>query len=202
VQCRVQIGVRLVLPLVGIGIPGLAAASVTAWRALPIGPRKLLLGAAIPAGLLWSAFAAVTVWSNGLCYVNELWGGTENGYRIVSDGNYDWGQGVKDLARWQRDHPDVPLEACYYGSDFAMYDLPMHQVWAFDLLSLQTKEDVERILHGRYIAVSMTIVYGPMTGLRATSEYLRAHEPVARTQTFLIYDLRDRGSDHPADAER
>src|SRR6185437_15524805 len=31
-QCRVQIGVRLILPLVAVGTAGLAAAYVTAWR--------------------------------------------------------------------------------------------------------------------------------------------------------------------------
>ena len=190
VQCRVQIGVRLVLPLVGIGVAGLAAALVNAWCTLPVGPRKLLLGVAIPAGLLWSAIAAINVWPHGLCFVNEVWGGTDSGYRIVSDGNYDWGQGVRDLARWQRDHADLPLEVLYFGTDSAINELPARQMSFFDVISLKTPEDVERAMRGRYIAVSMTVVYGPMTGIRPIWEYLQTQQPVARTQTFLIYDFR------------
>src|SRR5205085_9217311 len=135
-------------------------------------------------GSLWSASAAVSVWPHGLCFVNELWGGTEDAYRIVSDGNYDWGQGVPELGRWQREHPDSPLEVCYFGTDSGIDDLHVRQMSFFDLIVLKTPAQVEEAMRGRFIAVSMTVVYGPMTGLRPVSEYLQEQQPVARTQTF------------------
>src|SRR5262249_5221686 len=95
VVCRVQIGVRLILPLVGLAVAGRAAARVEAARSLPPLRQRLLAGT-VAAGLLSTAVAAVLVWPHGLCYVNELWGGTWEGYRRVSEANYDWGQGLKE----------------------------------------------------------------------------------------------------------
>jgi hypothetical protein len=190
VQCRVQIGVRLVLPLVGIGVVGLAAAAVNAARTLSPGPARLLFAIGLGAGLAWSAASALLVWPHGICYVNELWGGTEDAYRLVSDGNYDWGQGLPELARWQESHADSPLDVWYYGTDPSISDMPVRRV-ALHLMSLQTREDVEAALRGRRLAVSMTLVYGPALNDSVIVAYLRGQTPAARTQTFLIYDFRE-----------
>src|SRR5262245_29181047 len=102
VTYRIQNGVRLVLPLVGFGLVGLAAAAVWAWRdALP-GWRRAALRAAPLAALGWMGWGTLAVWPDGLCYTNELWGGTANGYLCLTDSNYDWGQGLKQLDRWHR----------------------------------------------------------------------------------------------------
>ena len=61
--------------------------------------------------------AAVAVWPHGLCYANELWGGSRNSYRLVSDSNYDWGQGLPELAQWGRQHHVAALDVWYFGSD-------------------------------------------------------------------------------------
>jgi hypothetical protein len=197
VQCRVQIGVRLILPLVGIGIAGLAAASANAWRELAPGLKRHLLAAGIGVGLAWSAASAVLVWPHGLCYINELWGGMEDGYRLLTDSNYDWGQGVKELARWQQRHAGTPLDVWYFGTDPALGALPVHPI-RFGDLGIKTPEEAEAAMRGRYIAVSTTFVYGAVVEVRPISDYLRTQQPVARTQTFLIYDFRPAG---PAPAQ-
>src|SRR5262249_32407359 len=99
---RVQIGVRLVLPLVGLAGVGLAGGGWAggrggAWREAEAGRRRRLLAFAAAAGVAWTAVAALAVWPRGQCYANELWGGTARAYRYVSDSNYDWGQGLKEL---------------------------------------------------------------------------------------------------------
>src|SRR5207245_1176379 len=76
-------------------------------------------------GTTWNTVAALLVWPHGLCYTNELWGGTRQGYLYLSDSNYDWGQGLPELARWQRHHRDTPLEVWYFGSDPRLAKLPM-----------------------------------------------------------------------------
>src|SRR5262249_26437533 len=74
-NCRVQIGVRLVLPLVAFLSIGVGAALGDALARLgPIWRRKLVAGTACFA-VAWMVVAAVTVWPHGLCYVNEAWGG-------------------------------------------------------------------------------------------------------------------------------
>src|SRR5262249_1504837 len=108
---HVQIGIRIVLPIVALGAVGTAAGIVEAWRTETTDAsadrptwRKRVLAAWAGGGVLWTAAAALIVWPNGLCYVNELWGGTKSGYVRVSDANYDWGQGLPELARWQEQH--------------------------------------------------------------------------------------------------
>ena len=67
------------------------------------------------AAVLWSGAAAWAVWPNGLCYVNRLWGDPADGDRLVSDANWDWGQGLKELARWQR-RQGGELDVWYFGA--------------------------------------------------------------------------------------
>ena len=98
---RVQLGVRMVLPLVVVLIVGVAAALADAMNRMPHRwARPLAIGVA--AALVWNAGSALRIWPHGLAYVNQFWGGTPDGYRLVGDSNYDWGQGVKELVNWER----------------------------------------------------------------------------------------------------
>ncbi|MEP6822875.1 MAG: glycosyltransferase family 39 protein, partial [Chthoniobacterales bacterium] len=85
---RVQIGVRLMLPLLACLAVGGAAAFVQVHRSL--GKRfRIILVACMIVGLLGNAAAAIRVWPEALCYTNPAWGGTRGGYRLLSDSNYD-----------------------------------------------------------------------------------------------------------------
>jgi hypothetical protein len=186
---RVQIGIRLVLPLVALAVVGLAAALVEAWRQCP-GTRRHLLAAGVTAALLWNVGAAVYVWPHGLCYVNELWGGTDHGYRLVSDSNYDWGQGLLELAAWQRQHGGADVDLWYFGSDpladtLAMRPVPLHA------LEVRGPLDVVTHTHARYLAVSMTMLYGQATNQLShqnAAAFLRSCPAAARTTTFVIFE--------------
>jgi hypothetical protein len=190
--CRVQIGIRLMLPLVALAIPGLAAAAVNAYRDLT--PRFRVaqsLPLLLSAGVVWAGLSAVLVWPRGLCYTNEAWGGTARGYTRLSDSNYDWGQGLKELARWQRRHTDRPLDVWYFGSDPAINTLPVHSVALHDL-PVSGPDDVRQHLRGHRLAVSTTLLYGmPFNtpSFEAVTAFLRGSRPIGRTSTFLIYDF-------------
>ena len=157
--CRVQIGVRFMFPLLCLAVIGLAAGLVRWLEQDPRPWRGRLLAAGSILCLAWTVLEAVTVWPYGLCYVNPLWGGTENGYRLVSDANYDWGQGLKDLVRWQQDHPDTPLDVWYFGKDPAEETLPMHSLH-LEWLPIQSPEEALRLVRGRRLAVSATLLHG------------------------------------------
>jgi hypothetical protein len=142
-------------------------------------------------GLAWTTAAAVLVWPQGLCYVNELWGGTRDGYLLVSDANYDWGQGLKELARWQRRHAGAPLDVWYFGSDPRLDRLPMRSL-PLHTLPIRQPGDVLARVRGHYLAVSTTFLYGMSADTpqcRQADAFLRARRPAARTATFLIYDF-------------
>ncbi len=188
---RVQIGIRMILPVIALCVVGLAAALVRASQESPGRWRRDLLLATAGLAPLWSLTSALLVWPDGLCYVNELWGGTERGYTVVSEANYDWGQGLKELARWQQEKGLGTLGICYYGTDPLLQRLPVELV-PFHAMSLAQPEDVPSVLRGRYLAISTTMLYGMVIdtpGIRQAQTFLRRCRPVARTRTFLIFDF-------------
>ena len=135
------------------------------------------------------AINCVSVWPDGLRFINELWGGRRDGYLLVSDSNYDWGQGLPDLARWQRQQGIDDLAVWYFGTDPTirqpgMHELPLHILPPGSL-------DVARQVEGRRIAVGTTLLYGHglTESQRRASAYLRSCKPVARTSTFLVFDF-------------
>jgi hypothetical protein len=194
---RVQIGVRMVLPMVGLGLVGVAASVATACRELGPGWRRRLLASGAVAGVVWTVSASALVWPHGLCYANELWGGTENGYLHLSDSNYDWGQGLPELARWQRSRGGPPVDVWYFGTDPALKQLPVRELPLHVLPPIAGPEDLAARMQGRYLAVGTTELYGAYQSeeRRRRFAFLRARPPVARTTTFLIYDFpRETGS--------
>jgi hypothetical protein len=200
--CRVQTGIRLVLPLVMLALVGTTAALVVAWRQLGPDRRRTLLAAGGACSAVWLLWSSLSVWPHGLCYTNELWGGTENGYRCLSDSNYDWGQGLKELVQWQENHQARDLKVLYYGTDTTLGRLPMRPlvVGALDLGS----DNLPASARGHTLAVGTSIVYGSVSeifpDLKALAHALRGMQPVDRTATFFIY--RVPANEERADANR
>jgi hypothetical protein len=188
--CRVQTGIRLILPLLVFAAIGAGAGLVVARREMADSRwRNAVLTACCLGSVTWLLWASWSVWPNGLCYTNELWGGTANGYRCLSDSNYDWGQGLKELAQWQADHQVRNLDILYYGTDSALARLPMRPL---AVGSLQLGPDhLPAAVQGRTLAVGTSILYGSVSenyeDLRNLTESLRRLKPVDRTATFLIY---------------
>jgi len=180
---RVQLGIRMILPVVALSAIGSAATLL----AVPSRLRAALLVALCAL----NAFDAVRVFPNTLCHVNTLWGGTEHGYKLVSDSNYDWGQGIPALDAWQRRRGVDRIAVWYFGTDpRAGSDgrrvLPLHTLPAAVRFA-----DLRALVPEGRLAVSTTLLYGPY--IRGKDELLadlRAREPADRTATFLIYDLQ------------
>ena len=48
----------------------------------------------------------------------------QNSWRLLTDSNLDWGQGLIALRHYQQQHPDAPLQLAYFGSvDPALYGI-------------------------------------------------------------------------------
>jgi hypothetical protein len=185
---RVQIGVRLVLPMVSIGLVGLAGAAVQAFQSARWQWTRGALAAVGSVGLLWMLFAAVAAWPHGLCYINELWGGTARGYELVSDSNYDWGQGVPELLAWQRQN-GANLDVWYFGRDVRCKKPPLNEV-RLELCEINNPDDVLNHLQAHYLAVSTTLIYGhaDLAAQGTVAAFLRSCRPKARTTTFFIFE--------------
>jgi hypothetical protein len=189
-NCRVQIGIRLMLPLVIFLVVGLAGALAVIIQRAGNRWRPLWL-TTVAASILWTGVSAWRVWPEGLCYTNELFGGTPSGYLCLSDSNYDWGQGVNELAAWPGLHGVQHLDVWYFGTDPAVNAAPLRHL-PLHLLPIGKPDEVRAFVAGRYLAAGTTLLYGTDLNLpahRCAVAYLRERPPVARTSTFLIYDL-------------
>ncbi len=86
-----------------------------------------LVGSYIKALLLtvlcvWALFETMQASPYFLSYFNQLGGGTQAGYRSVTDSNYDWGQDMLRMQEFLRNHPEIEKFAIdYFGAGNAQY---------------------------------------------------------------------------------
>ena len=179
---RIDIGIRLLLPVVTFVIIIAVARICRAMPTLDEGARRVSAGGLVLA-VSWLAWSDLRIWPDAIRYTNELWGNTDRGYLYVSDSNFDWGQGLPELAEWQREHA-APMKVWYFGPDPRFPDLVR-----FDPVR---EDEATRVPQGGYFAAGTTFVYGGYSSsVRPFVMKLRSQTPVARTRTFLIFDRID-----------
>ena len=220
---RVQIGVRLLFPFVVFLHVALAAA-VYRRKPLPLTPSPQKGGGESSSSrpllewwLRYSAWFAVFVsalvclsyWPDGLRHTNRFWGDPARGYELLTDSNYDWGQGLPELADWAEVRGRPRLHVWYYGTDPAVqlapfYHIPIHLMPvpeaggavigpAFPVRYPSLRDEVEERVGDGYLAVGVSLLYGTpdrRPELLAVVDWLKSLTPVGRTRTFLIYKLR------------
>jgi 4-amino-4-deoxy-L-arabinose transferase-like glycosyltransferase len=110
-----NIGIRHLLPV----YPGLFILAGVLARARWRGRRSgsVLAGALI----VWSVGEIWSVYPQTLAYFNEFAGGPRNGYRILVDSSYDWGQDLPAVEKWiarRAGQPGSkpPVYFSYFGS--------------------------------------------------------------------------------------
>ncbi len=101
VRSPLNIGFRHLFPT----LPFIYMLIARAWQThVPdLRAKRWLYGALLAWFLLETAFA----FPYYLSYFNELGGGTQNGYRYVTDSNYDWGQDFLRLVDFVKAHPEI-----------------------------------------------------------------------------------------------
>jgi hypothetical protein len=188
--CRVQVGVRFMLPAFAIVIVGAAIALGRHLTECRFAWSRRLTWAMLAVAVTWTAAESLRVWPHGIAYANQFVGGPANGYLFLTDSNHDWGQGLRDLARWRDRHATAPIDVCYFGADPAFERLGFRRVSCLDATSV---DELHRRHQGRYLAISTTVLYGhSQTSPDLPSvQILRALPRVGRTMTFLIYDFTD-----------
>jgi len=169
-------GVRYVLPIAPLAIVWLSA--------LAEGGRAAR-GAAL-AGVVGVLLAISTTHPRELAYFPYWVGGPEGGRRILSDSNLDWGQGLRDLARLQRDRPEYRDLTLYY------FGLGRPEVYgvagrSFMIDAGDLHHDLPARLNAdtRFVAVSASLQFGPW-GPPGYFDSLNGIKSVARLPDYSI----------------
>ncbi len=182
-----NLGIRHILPI----YPFLYVLA-GGWAALRI-PVRVLAPALAVLGV-FQLTSILFAYPDFLAYFNEAAGGPGNGYRILADSNYDWGQDLGVLARLQRrDARFNNLAFSYFGTTPPeAYGISYRPLAGFGLMHKAPRPDFST--GAGYLAISATeLVGGPEYNLGAQGvDYrpLRKLRPVARAgQTIFIYRL-------------
>jgi len=118
-----NIGVRHILPIYPFLIILIAAA---AWSVCAVRRRW----AYVVAGLVaWHTVSSLRAFPDYLAYSNELWGGPSKTYRVLSDTNVDWGQGLIEAKEYLDAHHVRDCWMAYFGSaDPDYYRIPCQRL--------------------------------------------------------------------------
>lgn len=176
---RLNLGYRHILPIwpfLFVAVGSLAAVP-------PIGWRQVALLALVG----WLAVSAITIFPHHLAYFNELVGGPGEGYRYLVDSNLDWGQDLKGLARYQREHALGKIYLAYFGTaDPDYYGIEYECMPSYGLLAC----DDAPIPRSGILAVSATCLQGGCTGDPQAYRWLLDETPVAKIgYSIFVYEL-------------
>lgn len=165
-------------------------------------PRQRRL--AIVCGLLlgWYLIGTAFIYPHFLAYFNEAVGGPSQGYRWLADSNLDWGQDLKALAEYRRQHPDEPFYLSYFGSAYPEYYgiksqfLPGLNSQMAEKVSNKELVRFDQIPSGAIVAISATNLSGVYVRnyrLPGTEQFLlrlRGMQPLAHIgYSIFIYRI-------------
>lgn len=191
-KSTLNIGVRHLLPTIPF-IYMLAAGMWKRWLTPPHFQKSgfaLVLAwlKSIPKLLLkYIFFAAIFFWClaetafatpHFLSYFNEFGGGIMDGYRFVTDSNYDWGQDLLRLRDFVAQHPEIDKIAVdYFGGGNPKYYLGQKEI---DWQSSKGDPSTQRI---HWLAVSVNTLQGAIQP--ATPDLHRKPEDEYQWLVFL-----------------
>ena len=138
-----DIGIRHLLPVYPFAI-ALAAAGVCA-----LARRAPKAWIAVIALLAFAAIDSARTFPNYISFGNELWGGTNGTFKVLSDSNTDWGQDLKQI----REYIDIHhVGACWIAAagtpDIALATLPCHLLPARYQWMQHPEENVPETISG------------------------------------------------------
>ena len=146
--------------------------------------------------LLWFIAETVFAYPYYLSYFNEIGGGTANGWKYVTDSNYDWGQDLKRLTNFVNENNIQKIAVDYFGGGDVNYYLHDRAV------NWQSSKGDPRESGIEWIAISVNTLQSDKAKLAPGSpsrspedEYQwlpNAYQPYAKAGTSIfIYKLSD-----------
>lgn len=173
-------GVRYLLPLAPLAIVWVSALAEG-------GPWARTLAGV---GLLGQALAVASIHPHELTYFNRAAGGPIGGRRILADSNLDWGQGLRSLARLQREDPALQdLTLFYFGDTEPRHYGVVGKSYLITAVAVPSDLPASPLdAPTRYVAVSASLQWGPW-GPEGYFRTLDGKEPLRMTddRTIAIY---------------
>ncbi len=178
-----NLGIRHILPLYPLLLVIAAGWAVLAAR------RRALL-AMVMVGLGLQVASVLRAYPDFLSYFNEAAGGPANGYRILVDSNYDWGQDLGALATWQRQHGIQEIGLSYFGTTPPeAVGIRCTPLAGFGVMGEAPAPDLSR--YNGYLAVSATNLLGGPAYSGVDYRALPDSALVGRVgRTIFVYHLR------------
>jgi 4-amino-4-deoxy-L-arabinose transferase-like glycosyltransferase len=103
-----DVGIRHILPVYPFFVAIAAAGTCVVTRRFP---RAWALVVAL---LAFGAVDSARTLPNDIAFSNELWGGTNNTYKFLSDSNVDWGQNLKEVRSYIEAHH---IQQCWIAAN-------------------------------------------------------------------------------------
>lgn len=182
---KLNIGVRHILPIYPLLIVGAAVSLTVILRWVWGNLSKPIAVAAC--GIIVLTVVGSRVWSVAttfpayLSYYNISVGGTDNGWKISEDSNYDWGQDVKRLADYVNTNHIKAIAFDNYTGDFAAKDYYHLPVFPANPNNHNYKG---------YIALSTSVITYHQDRPDTYNWLVNNHQPIARAgKSIFIYKL-------------
>jgi 4-amino-4-deoxy-L-arabinose transferase-like glycosyltransferase len=192
ISSGLNIGVRHILPVYPFFLLLTAAG---AWQLAKRRPRW----AWVVAGLVGiHVFSSLRAFPDYLAYSNELFGGPANTYRVLTDSNVDWGQGLITAEHYLSQRHTTNCWLAYFGSaDPDYYHLPCKLLPDLFTPWWGKPVDVAPPVYEGTVLVSATQAAGPYWGpseLNPYEQFLKAR-PIANLGGSILvfqgrFDLR------------
>jgi len=121
INSPLNIGVRHLMPILPL-MYILATQSVKKWTQSNFFKKKLKVGL-VAVLTLWFFADVALAYPFYLSYYNEFVG-TENGWRYITDSNYDWGQDLLRLRDYVNENDIDRIAVAYFGAGNPQYYMP------------------------------------------------------------------------------
>ncbi len=137
----------------------------------------------------WYIFSSISTFPHYLSYYNKLGGGTQEGYKIAGDSNYDWGQDFYRLLAFVEKEKIEKIYLDYFGGEDEEY-------WLGEKYIRLNPKEIEKPPKG-WLAVSVNQLMG---GISEPSphfdqetgyyDWLKKYTPLARAgHSIFIYKI-------------
>ncbi len=128
----------------------------------------------------------VAAYPNYMSYFNPLAGGPKNGYKLVTDSNADWGQDLRRLQKFLKDHPEIDkIRVDYFGgADIRYYIKDKYISWW----------DSKRPIEPGWYAISTNFLQGSLydkeKNFNNSYQWIKKFQPKYQVGTsLLIYHI-------------